>query len=209
MSMRTIIVSAAIALIGLVHSASAESFYGYVLANRTYVEPHYIYVPGDTTPINADGNGITLGFGKALTPAVAVEGDISFGDYSSDRIVGSTTPCITAGEGCTLKADWLATLRVTARTEMGKWTPYVTAGLAAGHIKGSADTGACGGDCSYSSTQRGFALGLGTDYALSDRIALRAEFMQVLLQSPDFSATTVTSGGYAFSQLRVGMKYSF
>jgi outer membrane immunogenic protein len=210
MSIRTIIASAAIALVGLAHGASAENLYGYVLANRTLVEPNYTYSFGDTTPVNADGNGITLGFGKALTPVVAIEGDVSFGDYSSDRIVGGTTPCVTSGEGCTLQADWLATLRVTARTEMGKWSPYVTAGLAAGHIKGSADTGACGGgDCGYSKTQGGFALGLGTDYALSDRIALRAELMQILLKSPDFSASSVTSGGYAFGQLRIGMKYSF
>ncbi|WP_417807897.1 outer membrane protein [Thioclava sp.] len=210
MNLKTIIASAAIALNVLATSASAENVYGYVLANRTLVEPNYTYSFGDTVPIKADGNGITLGFGKALTPAVAIEGDISFGDYESNRIVGSTFPCVTIGEGCKMKADWLATLRVTARTEMGKLSPYVTAGFAAGHIKGSADTGPCGFiDCGYSGTQAGFALGLGTDYALSDRIALRAELMQILLKSPDFSASTVTSGGYAFTQIRVGMKYAF
>lgn len=208
--MKKIIAIAAIALMGLAQSAAAEGLYGYVLANRTFAKPTYNYLPGDSTSFNANGNGVTVGFGKSLSQNVAIEGDISAGDYKSNHIEGGTTPCLVGEGGCEMKADWLATLRVTARTQMGKMTPYITAGVAAGHVKGIADGGACGStDCGFSDTQTGIALGLGTDYALSDRISLRAELMNIVLDSPDFSAPSVTSGGFAFSQLRVGMKINF
>lgn len=214
-----VFVASILVILGLAQAASANGFsdglYVFGMVSKTRADETYHY-SGYSDDVSIDGWAGTIGVGKTLvsneTGTVALEADVTAGDLQSEHVINGATPCTTSAEGgCTAKADWLATLRVVASKDIGKFSPFITAGLAAGHVSGSADEGACGyvGGCGYNDTMFGSTLGIGVNYAISDRLSLRSEINYVLLGKPDFTADSVTSNGYAFKQVRVGLSYRF
>jgi len=212
----------AMMFVGLTQSAAAEGmgsgWYVYGMLNSTDSKPKYQYYENPSVAVKQDGTGGTIGVGKTLftgeAGTLAVEADVSAGDYTSDSLSTDMPPCYgseSEGGGCTFETKWLATLRFVVSQDFGKLSPFFTAGLAAGRVNGFADYGACGyvGDCSYDETLFGGSLGVGANYAISDRLSLRGEVMYIMLNEPSFTASSVTGSDFNFTQARIGLSYRF
>ena len=97
--------------------------------------------------------------------------------------------------------DYLGTFRVRGGEAMlgGRLLPYITGGLAYGGVSSNASFActACGtggaavaNGLSRSSTQVGWTVGAGADYALTNHLSLRAEYLYV-----DLGRQNLTGGG--------------
>jgi outer membrane immunogenic protein len=119
---------------------------------------------------NMTGGGVggTAGYNYQYGYAVfGVEGDI---DWSGIR--GSTT---TAGcpAGCTTSDSWLSTVRGRVGYAAGRFMPYITGGGAFGNINASTPGG--GG----STTNAGWTLGAGLEFAIAGNWTAKAEYLFV------------------------------
>lgn len=135
------------------------------------------------------------------------------------------TGALTASASSTI--DWLGTVRARVGVPVfdGRLAPYVAGGLAYGGVTSSASFAAAGGaigaaaSVHKTSTDVGWTVGTGADYALTDRLALRAEYLYV-----DLGRATLLSGSTAIGSdvltgslrrettahiMRVGLNYHF
>ncbi|UCI10775.1 outer membrane protein [Mesorhizobium sp. B1-1-8] len=90
--------------------------------------------------------------------------------------------------------------------------PYATGGFAVGHVKGSADLGACGftPTCSYSDTRWGWTAGAGVEWAMNQKLSLKTEYLHVDLGKPNFdSLGNPSTDAIKFDTVRVGLNYHF
>lgn len=90
--------------------------------------------------------------------------------------------------------------------------PYVTGGFAVGRVKGTADRGACGftPTCGYSDTRWGWSAGAGVEWAMNQKLSLKAEYLHVNLGTPSFRASNIPStDAIDFDTVRVGINYHF
>lgn len=107
------------------------------------------------------------------------------------------------------RLSWFATERVRAGYAFGRFLPYVTGGLAYGRVRATAAQAA--GAAVYqgygSSTRAGFAVGAGAEYALTNNLSVKAEYLYVELQGVHGAGAGVTSVAafpVAFGQFRTG-----
>jgi outer membrane immunogenic protein len=163
-----------------------------------------------------DGSGIE---GKDTLTGVATDSTGATGSLSAS--IGS-------------KIDYIGTVRARAGYPMfdNRLLPYVTGGLAYGGVKSSASFALTGvslggmglgnaGSISKSSTRVGWTIGAGADYALTDRLSLRAEYLFADLGKENLVAgsTSLPVLGAALSGrldmstsanlVRVGLNYRF
>jgi len=113
--------------------------------------------------------GGTIGYNYQFGPAViGAEGDI---DWSS--LKGSTT---SAGcpAGCTTGDSWLSTERLRLGYAADRFMPFVTGGMAIGNI--NATTPGLAGN---STTNVGWTLGAGLEFAIAGRWTAKAEYLYV------------------------------
>jgi opacity protein-like surface antigen len=201
-------------------AASGWYVFGALAAPRS--GPSYTYEPGffeeempsNVTAVPLKGRAASLGFGRETMRRGAIsfgfEVDLTAGDIESDLINGETTPCLIGEEGCTAALNWLATGRLVVGWKQNSTMPFVTFGVAAGDVSGTADLGACGyeGTCGYSGVQTGWTAGIGLRHELSARWALKAELLHVDLGNIPFSAQSVT-GQQSFGLGRLGVIHKF
>lgn len=172
----------------------------------------YNYTPASTSvDVHADGflGGVTAGYNWQHDRFVfGLEGDISYSAMKdSEHSALLEAPCYI--EGCTAKVDWFGTGRARVGYAFENFLPYATGGFAVGHVKGSADNGACGFiSCDYSDTRWGWTAGAGIEWAMNQQISLKAEYLHVDLGKPDFTASTVTTD-VKFDAVRIGINYHF
>jgi outer membrane immunogenic protein len=125
------------------------------------------------------------------------------------------------------KLDWFGTLRGRLGYSLDHVLPYITAGLAYGDIKtglavnGSTfDTGvsparlvaSTGASASASSVHTGYALGAGTDWAVTDQWMLRAEYMYLNFGgngSLSLPLGSVSDSGMTVHLVRGALNYRF
>jgi len=145
--------------------------------------------------------GGTVGYNYQYAWAViGVEGDI---DWAS--ISGSTT---TAGcpLGCTTKDSWLSTVRGRLGYAAGRFLPYITGGGAFGNVNASTPGG--GG----SSTNAGWTLGAGLEFAIAANWSAKAEYLYVDLGKFNCGITcgAVTDNvSFNTNLIRGGVNYRF
>lgn len=123
----------------------------------------------DESSFNGWLGGVHGGFG-IVTGGIYVGGEI---DWSL------STANITAGDGeITIKAqnDWLASARARVGLPMGNLMPYATAGIAWGKFKARETDGET--TISDSATERLWVAGLGLEYALTNAVNIRGEYLQ-------------------------------
>ncbi|WP_296747304.1 outer membrane protein [Mesorhizobium sp.] len=172
----------------------------------------YQYFSDDPVHVRADGfiGGVTAGYNWQRDHLVfGVEGDISYSAMKgSTHTDVSGPPC--RDEGCTATVDWFGTGRARVGYAFENFLPYATGGFAVGHVKGSADLGAClpAGSCDYSDTRWGWTAGAGVEWAMNQQISLKAEYLHVDLGAPDFTRSSVTTDA-KFDTARIGMNYHF
>jgi outer membrane immunogenic protein len=152
-----------------------------------------------------------------------VEGDVSFvnsrvGARSSvnARTVGFADNTATAND--TIEMKWVATARGRLGFAHDRFLGYVTGGLAFGQVQfrrqetlsldyvGGKSTASR--TVSASRTQVGFAAGAGAEYALTDNVSLRGEYLYVDLGKARLPGQT-NKVGSALHQARIGVNYRF
>lgn len=128
--------------------------------------------PVDTGNFNLDGGlvGGTLGINFQTGQFVfGLEGDVDW-----TNIQGSSSNGGCAGLVCQTSNDWLSTFRVRLGYAFDRVLLYGTAGGAAGDIKANV-----AGFGSTSSTEFGWSAGAGLEYAITENVTARAEYLFV------------------------------
>lgn len=167
-------------------------------------------IPFSTDKFTTDGalGGITLGYNYQVDRWVfGAEADLSFADIHGKTGSNASWGC--EATGCETKVDWFGTVRARVGMAFDTTLPYVTGGLAYGHVKGYIE-----GDPVYSgdATRAGWTLGAGVEHAFTDHLSLKAEYLYVDLGKIDIENFGSDGQGYAdakFSTVRIGLNYKF
>ena len=158
---------------------------------------------------NATGIGLgggqvggTVGYNRQLGNAVfGVEGDI---DWSG---LNGTSTTIGCPGGCSISDSWLSTVRGRVGYAFDRVMPYVTGGLAVGDIR-AATPGLAGG----TSTNAGWTVGGGIEFALPGNWTAKAEYLRVDLGSFNCTGCSALPGDNVSMQqnvIRAGVNYHF
>jgi outer membrane immunogenic protein len=152
--------------------------------------------------VNGGQAGGTFGYNRQFGNFVfGVEGDI---DWSGLNGTGSSAGC---PGGCSTSETWLSTVRGRIGYSFDRVMPYATGGLAVGDIRASMP-GFAGG----TSTNAGWALGGGVEFALPGNWSAKAEYLRVDLGSFNCTGCTPAPAGNVSLQenvFRAGVNYHF
>jgi outer membrane immunogenic protein len=134
---------------------------------------------------------------------LGIEGDLDWTDASGG------TPC--GNFFCEAKNTWLGTLRGRAGYAFGRWLPYLTAGVATGHVETTSTDPAIAG---ASETKVGWAAGLGIEHAFAKNWSAKLEYLYVCLGridqgSPCTTSTDSSNVSIKQSVVRLGINYKF
>jgi len=144
-------------------------------------------------PINPSGPiagvqaGYNYDFGKFV---VGVEGDLQWSGVKGSHAAAIST--------ATASLDYFGTVRLRGGLPVeGRTLPYITAGVSFGQVSATSTFG--GG---FASTQQavGLAAGIGTEFALTDNLTLKAEYLYV-----DFGDVTFFPGTIIEEKVRSRM----
>ena len=131
-----------------------------------------------TGPFDTSGGliGGTIGYNYQINQVVlGVEGDIDWANINGSTNTGCTA---VGGTGCTTGDNWLSTVRGRLGYAADRFLPYITGGAAFGDIKASGP-GLTGTD----TTNAGWTLGGGIEFAIAGHWTAKAEYLYVDLGS--------------------------
>ncbi|HUY68460.1 MAG TPA: outer membrane protein [Alphaproteobacteria bacterium] len=117
---------------------------------------------------------------------------------------GSWLPVDNHFAGGSYDQNWLSTLRARAGYAMGRFLPYVTAGLA---FTGTQTNAGAGG--SEGSVHTGLALGGGVEYMYNDRWSMDGQYLYADAPNEHTTIGGTTYAGGANHVLTVGVNYHF
>jgi len=143
---------------------------------------------------NLDGYSIggTVGYNQQMDNfVVGVEGDLA-----KTNIDGATSTN-------SAKITSLGTVRARAGVAMDRALVYGTAGYAGGNMKVSTAAG------SGTKWENGYAVGAGLEYAFTNNISGKAEYLYTHLNDKNYALTGVTTAGSNTSAIRSGVNYKF
>ncbi|WP_395449907.1 outer membrane protein [Aminobacter sp. UC22_36] len=142
-----------------------------------------------------------------------VEADITGADIDN-TVANAMIPG--SNESFSTSIDWFGTTRARLGYAIDRFLPFVTGGVAFGHVKSSYDDndGSQDNHAVADDTVAGWTVGAGAQYALTDNWSLRAEYLYVDLQDSQGSFET---GGETFRYdfdnnihvVRLGASYRF
>lgn len=116
------------------------------------------------------------------------------------------------------KVDWFGTVRGRIGfTPFDRFMAYGTGGLAYGHVKSYASGDAFGGSfaVSKSNTKAGWTVGAGIEYAVTDHLSFKTEYLftdlgkSTLYDGDLFGAHANLKNDVNFHTVRVGLNYKF
>ena len=152
--------------------------------------------------VNGGQVGGTFGYNRQFGNFVfGVEGDV---DWSGLNGTGTSAGC---PGGCSTSETWLSTVRGRIGYSFDRVMPYATGGLAVGDIRASMP-GFAGG----TSTNAGWTLGGGVEFALPGNWSAKAEYLRVDLGSFNCTGCTPAPAGNVSLQenvFRAGVNYHF
>lgn len=157
---------------------------------------------------SADGGeiGVTAGYNYQVNNIVlGIEGDFDLASQS-----GKASPA--AGIGGSGRISSFGTLRGRLGYGIDRALLYVTGGYAGANISGSvSDTNPVALFARESKYHNGYALGLGLEYAFTNNISAKAEYLYTNFSSATyFSGTKDAIGaGASVNHLRAGVNYRF
>lgn len=164
---------------------------------------------GDVSFILSNGAtlGVTAGANVQMDQFVlGAEGDVV---WSGGHGAGSCG----AGVTCTVDMKWLGTLRGRAGFAYNSLLLYGTAGLAVGHGDSEVSPKAGGTTGFYGDTFYGWTVGVGAEYALTDRMTLKTEIDYADLgtrTAPAGSVGTVDLDVHPYvTTAKAGVNYKF
>ena len=136
--------------------------------------------------------GVQAGYNVQFNPmVVGIEGEI---DYSgiSDRF-----------DGVRADLNWRGSVTARLGWAVDRFLPYVKGGLAFGDV--TFDPGG-----SDSNVLWGWTAGVGTEYAITNNVSLRAEYNFTDLGTDAFNTNIGQfDGGYSGSDVKIGINYKF
>jgi outer membrane immunogenic protein len=146
--------------------------------------------------------GLTLGYNWQAfgSPYVfGLEGDI---DWSDIKGIFANAACPT---GCETKNSWLGTVRGRLGYAVDRVMPYFTGGLAVGDVHAT-QVGIAG----VSSTNVGWTVGAGVEYAVAGNWSAKLEYLYVDLGNVDCGAcSAVTNVDFRANLVRAGVNWRF
>jgi outer membrane immunogenic protein len=189
-------------------------------------------IPGNQVPSSVDLNsagiivGGQAGYNWNVMPltVVGVETDFDYTNINSNNQAGGPTdPSRIIRTAQNL--EFFGTVRARAGYEvMPKLLVFGTGGLAYGMGRMETDlsrTGGCGGNnCQSGSKEEmlmGWTVGAGAEYALTNKVSIKAEYLHYDIGSIDFNMTDPNFPGNEFTSktnfdgdiVRIGVNYSF
>ena len=147
--------------------------------------------------------GGTLGYNWQSGAIVyGLEGDFDWADVSASVACAGVLTCETS-------SSWLATFRGRVGYAFDRWLPYITGGGAYGRVK--ATVSAAGVDlASAASSQLGWTIGGGLEYAFMGNWSAKLEYLYVDLGSFDTGpAPIVNNVSFKENIVRAGLNYKF
>lgn len=164
----------------------------------------YGWAEADVLGITDDfGNGVfggaQVGFNYDFGGFVlGAEGDIQLSDISRTEDLGG-------GFSGTTSIDNFGTVRARAGVAVDRFLPYVTAGFAWANATISATTPAGSGE--VDDNYAGWTVGAGAEYALTDNVSIKAEYLYLDFGGADFG--TGTDIDLTSHVVRAGLNYQF
>lgn len=198
-----------------------------------YVGIHLGYGGGRTTVTELDGYSFSVfddtafkfnsnGFlGGVHAGYLWQSGQLVYGlemDFTGADIDNTVANSMIPGsdESFSTSIDWFGTTRARLGYSIDRFLPFVTGGVAFGHVKSSYDDNDAGQDnhAVADDVVAGWTVGAGAQYALTDNWSLRAEYLYVDLEDSQGSFET---GGDSFRYdfdnnihvVRLGASYRF
>ena len=176
--------------------------------------------------------GGTVGFNYQFPTSnfvLGLEGDLTGATLRADLSEGATEDggLLTENEGFGSRLNWLATARArigyAVTTPFGNLLPYVTGGAAFGNVKNyiyenECDDGDCGGGgLSWTHTWTGWTAGAGLEYAITQNLTFKAEYLYVDLGKQNITGDLGSDvpPGLSFTEhwtaniVRVGLNWKF
>lgn len=165
----------------------------------------YAFFPG-SLKADTDGGfgGLQVGYNQQLGNVVlGLEADASYGDISGNF---SVPP----GGTISGKIDWMGTIRARAGYAFGNFLPYVTGGVAWANNQVKISSG--GTSISQDKVHTGWALGAGVEYAITNHISAKVEYLYADLGREayftDFAPGGVNFDGH-IQTVKAGLNYRF
>ncbi|WP_376709717.1 outer membrane protein [Pseudochrobactrum lubricantis] len=187
---------------------------GYIGLNAGYAGGKNKFNGYDNFAVSAKDNasgflgGIQAGYNWQFDQTiVGIETDFQGGNLKSDAEVtyGATT------YGAEAKINWFGTTRVRlGYTPVDRFMVYATGGVAYGKIKASAFDGAT--SFSQSDTKVGYTVGAGAEYAVTNNVTLKTEYLYTdlgKLKLDDVNGVRFGEVKAPFHTVRVGVNYKF
>ena len=160
-----------------------------------------------TGPFDTSGGlvGGTIGYNYQMNQVVlGVEGALDWANINGSTSTGCTSA---TGTGCQTSNNWLGTVRGRLGYAADRFMPYITGGAAFGDIKASGP-GLTGTD----TTNAGWTLGGGIEFAIAGHWTAKAEYLYVDLGSVSCGAAcgaAVQNVNWHANIGRVGLNYRF
>jgi outer membrane immunogenic protein len=151
--------------------------------------------------------GATVGYNYQISQAViGLEGDLGFGSINGN---GQAFPGINGSAAI----NGLGTVRARAGFAFDRALLYLTGGYAGAWMKASVSDSVQIPNlyASQSNYLNGYAAGFGMEYAFTDHISVKGEYLYNSLNSQNFFGGTKDSlnSGVHFSTVRAGINYRF
>jgi outer membrane immunogenic protein len=150
--------------------------------------------------------GVTAGynyqFGQLVT---GIESDFDFGDVSDNK-------SLAGGDFSKYHVSDFATVRGRVGVALDRALLYVTGGYAGGEIRGTVVDAGIPAAFSNSSWQSGYAVGAGIEYAFTNNVSAKAEYLYSQLGEKTYGAadpTLLNRSGLDISMVRAGINYRF
>lgn len=182
-------------------------------ASATLNDPIGSAIAGGTNPYGALFGGVQGGW-EYVTPSrlmLGIELDFSFPNYEDASKVLSYRA--TSSDYVSEEYEWLATLRGRVGYDLGRFTPYLTGGIAWASTRFSRiDLTTGNEDGNPANIRLGYALGAGIDYRIDPRWSVRAEYLYTRLGWTGFTFASAPSrydSQYDLQRIRFGMNYRF
>lgn len=142
--------------------------------------------------VNGYSFGATAGYNQQIDNfVVGVEGDIAKTNIDGSSSTNSA------------KITSFGTLRARAGVAVDRALVYGTAGYAGGNTK---VTTAAGKGTKW---ENGYAVGAGLEYAFTNNVSAKAEYLYSHLNDKNYNLTGVTTAGSNTSAIRTGVNYKF
>jgi outer membrane immunogenic protein len=154
---------------------------------------------------NIDGfnGGIHAGYNHDLGGFVlGIEGDLNLSDIVYSEVFMAATT--------SLRVENFGSIRARAGFAADRFMPYITGGFAFG--TGSFSVDAFGGSFTERQTHTGWTIGAGAEYAVTDNILLRAEYLYTDLGEKNYLSGVLppgVNGKVNFGTARVGASFKF